>query len=563
MANLSQIKREKMLQFLETLKKQHSDDESLIAINQIEKELTSKKYGLVWEEHEENVDVMMKTHVPVFAEDRSKEIVYNGQNGTFNFLLEGDNLHSLNLLEKTNKGKVDIIYIDPPYNTGAKDWKYGNDYVDINDGYRHSKWISMMKNRLVISKKLLSKRGVLVCAIDDNEVHSLSLLLEEIFGDAYEYHCITVVHNPNGAQGKNFSYCHEYAIFVLPKGDKIVGLENREDTPDIRPLRDVSGNSNLRTDAKNCFYPILVKDGDIIGFGDVSPDNYHPANINVIRDDGIMEIYPIDTNGIEKKWVFARQTVESIKDDLKIEWNKNREAYDVIRHKKHFTYKTVWTKKEYNANIFGTKLLKKILPNCDFDFPKSLYNVKECIGCILAAKDAIILDFFAGSGTTGQAVLELNNEDGGYRKFILCTNNENGICEDVTYQRLRTLITGMRPDGSQYSEGLPANLKYYRTEFIAKDREDMPDKLMHHIVEMIQLQYSVNISNEKYVIINNDDEMDAFEHSYTDEQKIKAVFIGQDVLLSTSQERILKNINTFIIPEYYFDSELREAGEIW
>lgn len=169
MANLSQIKREKMLKFLETLKEQHSDDESLIAINQIENELTSKKYGLVWEEHEEEVDVKMRTHIPVFTEVKEKEIVGDPKSEQCNFLLEGDNLHSLKLLEKTHKGKIDVIYIDPPYNTGGKDFIYDDTYVNSEDLFRHSKWISFMDERLRYASKLLKREGVIFISIDDNE----------------------------------------------------------------------------------------------------------------------------------------------------------------------------------------------------------------------------------------------------------------------------------------------------------------------------------------------------------------------------------------------------------
>ncbi len=182
MANLSQIKREQMISFLEKLKEQHSDDESLIAINQIEKELTSKKYGLVWEEHEEEVDVKMQTHIPVFTEVKEREIVGNPDSKEYNFLLEGDNLHSLKLLEKTHIGKIDVIYIDPPYNTGGTDFRYEDSFVGKEDGFRHSKWISFMNNRLFIAKKLLSVRGVIFISIDDNEQAALKLLCDEIFG---------------------------------------------------------------------------------------------------------------------------------------------------------------------------------------------------------------------------------------------------------------------------------------------------------------------------------------------------------------------------------------------
>ena len=172
MANLSQIKREKMLKFLETLKEQHSDDESLIAINQIENELTSKKYGLVWEEHEEEVDVKMRTHIPVFTEVEEKEVVGDSECEQYNFLLEGDNLHSLKLLEKTHKGKIDVIYIDPPYNTKNKDFVYDDKFVGEDDTFRHSKWISFMYERLKIAQKLLSEKGAIFISIDDTPLYN-------------------------------------------------------------------------------------------------------------------------------------------------------------------------------------------------------------------------------------------------------------------------------------------------------------------------------------------------------------------------------------------------------
>lgn len=173
------------------------------------------------------------------------------------------------------------------------------------------------------------------------------------------------------------------------------------------------------------------------------------------------------------------------------------------------------------------------------------------------------MDFFAGSGTTAQAVLEQNKEDGGNRRFILCTNNENNICENVTYQRIKTVITGYRQDGSIYSNGIPSNLKYYVTDFVEKDSENLVDDLMEHITEMIQLQFGVKVDNEKYVIILDDDDMDDFEVNIENYTELKAVFISQDVLLSTQQERMLLNINVFTIPDCYFDFELREAGELW
>ena len=282
---------------------------------------------------------------PIYPYLKLVDSVRNGgDSDPWHTLIEADNYHALQLLEYLYAGKVDCIYIDPPYNTGARDWKYNNHYVDSNDAYRHSKWLSFMEKRLRLARKILNPgTGVIVIAIDDNELNSLGLLIDEVF-DGYKKFCITVVHNPNGNQGKNFGITNEFLFFVLPSGDQLLSLENRVDAPDIRPLRDVSGNSNLRTDARNCFYPIYVKDQKIAGFGDVCEDSFHPCSANIEREDGVTEIYPIDASGIEKKWVFARNTVESITDELHIEWNNSRKIWDVIRYKTHFTYKSVWNK---------------------------------------------------------------------------------------------------------------------------------------------------------------------------------------------------------------------------
>jgi adenine-specific DNA-methyltransferase len=180
MANLSQIKRQRMLDFLNTIRKEHKDDDSvLIALGEIENELTSKKYGLVWEKHEETVDIMMRDNIPVFTEVIDKEITTD-KDGIYNFILEGDNLHSLKLLEKTHTGKIDVIYIDPPYNTKNKDFVYDDKLIDGTDGFRHSKWLSFMAERLKIAEKLLSDIGCIFISIDDNEQAALKMLCDEI-----------------------------------------------------------------------------------------------------------------------------------------------------------------------------------------------------------------------------------------------------------------------------------------------------------------------------------------------------------------------------------------------
>ena len=326
-------------------------------------------------------------------------------------LIKSDNFQALNSIMPKYQNKIDLIYIDPPYNAPASEIIYKNNFKD-------STWIAMMQNRLSIAKSLLSKRGILTCAIDENEQENLGLLLSDIFSE-YEKTCVSVVHNHGGIQGDNFSYSHEYAYFIYPQIKNLLNREKRENA-NVVALRDWGNGGSERSTAKNCFYPIYVKDSKIIGFGEVCDDDFHPS-ANVIRDDGVIEIYPIDDEGVERKWRNARNTIESIKDMLIIK-NING-VFSIHRIKDEFRFKTCWYDKKYNANSYGSNTLTNILPNNTFDFPKSIHTVKDSI--YLASKeDSIILDFFGGSGTTAHAVLELNKE-GSNRKFILVEMGEH------------------------------------------------------------------------------------------------------------------------------------------
>ncbi len=194
------------------------EKQELVAlINQLKK---YKRYGLVWEDKPEDVAEQCLKELPVLVEIGDKE-VKTDPNKPVNLLIEGDNYHALSVLSYTHKGRIDVIYIDPPFNTGAKNWKYNNNFVDKEDAYRHSKWISLMNRRLQLAKKLLKSDGALICAIDENEHGHLDVLLEELFSN-FEKHSIAIIHNPKGVQGKNFSYTHEYAVFVIPKNKKTI-----------------------------------------------------------------------------------------------------------------------------------------------------------------------------------------------------------------------------------------------------------------------------------------------------------------------------------------------------
>ncbi len=416
-----------------------SKEELIAEINKLSQ---NKKYGLVWDKEREPEDVVLqcKKQLPVLKIVKSKAIPKRNSDPRkpTHILIEGDNYHALSVLNYTHEKSIDVIYIDPPYNTGAKDWKYNNNYVDENDAYRHSKWLSFMNNRLKIAKNLLKPTGVLICAVDENEQERLGLLLERIF-PSYQKTCVTIVHNPGGIQGDNFSYCHEYAYFVFPKDGTYISRIIRDET-DILPLRDWGGNESKRETAKNSFYPIISDGKNAIDFGDVCDEDFHPEAANIEQDDGTILIYPIDNSGVERKWRYARQSVEEIKENLFVE--KINGEYVVRRKKTEYRYKTVWTDKKFNSNAYGSNLLNRIIDE-KFPYPKSVYNTKECLDAVVQSnKNAIILDYFAGSGTTAHAVLEMNRLDNGSRQFILCTNNEGDICEKVCYPRVRKIIMG-------------------------------------------------------------------------------------------------------------------------
>lgn len=553
--NISKIKREQLAEKIGALREyiarapQDANTANLLQyISEIEKDIKGKKYGLVFEEHREGIDEKLETHLPVLTEEEEL-LVDNG--GNMNFLVEGDNLASLKLLQKTHSGKIDLIYIDPPYNTGAKNWKYNNDYVDSKDLYKHSKWLSMMNERLLIAKRLLTNKGVLICAIDENEVATLKLLLEEIFGTGYEYVCVTIVHNPRGIQGKNFSYTNEFAYFVIPKGDRIIGGRKIPDSEiDWRNLRD-NGNESLRSDARNCFYPIIIDGEKVIGFGDVIyDDSIHPKQMEV--NDGLFYIYPIDIQGIERKWRYARQTVDQIKDLLRVKKTKKR--YEIELGKPYGTYRTVWMGARYDSNEYGKKIINELIPDCPFDYPKSLWNVYDCIYAVIAEnKNATILDFFAGSGTTGHAVMKLNAEDGGNRKFILCTNNENNICRDVTYERIKRVID---------KEGYEASLKYFKVDFVPISEQvyyEYAEELLLHVRELVELENGVNFKgNSDIAIVLTDEELCAFVRSEAI-KTCKTLYLGHDVVPDNAAQDIFDyyDVKVNIIPEYYY-SELEE-----
>jgi adenine-specific DNA-methyltransferase len=326
-------------------------------------------------------------------------------------LIHSENFQAIRLLQQKYQNRVKCIYIDPPYNAKSSEILYKNTF-------KHSSWLSLIENRLSAASYLLKEDSVITIAIDEVEQTRLGELLRVIF-PSKQITAITVVHNPSGQQGDNFSFTNEFAYFVYSDLKNVIGQEIRDESGiDIRTFRDNSGNNNLRTDAANCFYPIYVRNNEIIGFGDVSPDDYHPESRCIKIDENTIAVYPIDNNGVEKKWVFERGTVEGIRDQLWVKGDAQQGDIDIMRSKSVFRYKTTWTDKKYSANSYGSALLTAM--NIPFDYPKSIYTVIDCVKAGLSDKDSgIVLDFFAGSGTTGHAIIRLNNDDRGERKYIL------------------------------------------------------------------------------------------------------------------------------------------------
>lgn len=441
------------------------------------------------------VVVMKRFGEPIYPSLWPIDSVTRADDKPYHVVINAENFHALQLLLYCYEGKIDVIYIDPPYNTGARDWKYNNNYVDSTDQWRHSKWLSMMKKRLILARRLLRPDGVLVVTSDENEDATVTLLLRELFPVA-EVTSVAIVHNPRGIQGDNFSYCHELAHFVIPKGLKRIGARKiPKDQQEAAPLRNWGGESTRDT-AKTAFYPIYFKKGKLFRVGEVPPASFHPKRAFRKLASGEIEFWPIDNEGVERKWRYARDSVLGIAHLLEVKEIDGKPQ--ILLRKKTGPYKTVWTDSKFDASTHGTRLLNRII-DTSFPFPKSLYAVLECLDATVADRpNAVVLDFFAGSGTTLHATALVNAMDGGKRQCILVTNNEvaedeakalrtqgilpgdrrfeaRGICEAVAWPRCKRVIEGKRGrtplegrylNGRKLREGFRENAIYVRLGFL-------------------------------------------------------------------------------------------------
>lgn len=384
-------------------------------------------------------------------------------------LINSENFQALELLQEKLEKTVDCVYIDPPYNSPSSEIAYKN-------SYKHSSWLTLINNRIHLGKKLLSNKGSQVVAIDKYEHGRLYLMLLEIFGN-YDVVSVAIEHNKKGTMGDHFSYNNEYAIFTIPYTRKKLNVQIRNKNDwEWSKFRNW-GSESERIDAKNCFFPIYVKDSKIIGYGDVCDDNYHPKSnvkinnlstcydflgkLKVVNTD-VIAIYPIDIQNIERKWRYAFQTMPEIINFLKVVNIGDRIDIEMPKYSDQF--KTLWYDSKYNAGDYGTKILTSMgIPKELFQFPKSIFTTRDCVYAV-TEKDSFIIDYFAGSGTTGHAVINLNREDGGKRKYILCEMGE--YFDTVTKRRIQKVIYSKDwKDGKPVSrEGSSHCFKYIRLE---------------------------------------------------------------------------------------------------
>ena len=437
--------------------------------------------------------------------------------GGNNLLIEGDNYHSLIALNYLEKESVDVIYIDPPYNTGnteKQDFTYNDKFVDLNDGYRHSKWLSFMEKRLILSRNLLNDFGIFFVSIDDNELCNLKLLCDSIFGENNFIANCFVLDNLKGKTNDNFISSVGSRLLVYAKNKRVSNTHGFNDIENVfgAKIEDKytqqdnfgffnlitfkkTGQSKSRHDRPYMFYPILEKDKKLFSITEdefrriynKDTKEFDDAYLNQLKSKYYEYnfILPVDSKGEYLRWTsgfntYLKKMNNEIIFDNGVKQKTRPEPSEMLQLYASGTPKTLMYKPSYST---GTEDLKNVM-NVDstFSFPKPVELMKDILK-LYPNKNLTILDFFAGSGTTGQAVLELNKEDSGHRKFILCTNNENNICTDVTYPRLKTVITGIRSDGTKYSDGINANLRYFKTEFL-KDNSNR-DQAKYELVEKV------------------------------------------------------------------------------
>ncbi len=570
MANISKENREKFIEKLHEIKvfiNEKADNakarELAAYINEIEAELCLKKFGLVFDVHSEGVEDEMAHKVPVLIEEESLAL-NNG--GTQNYIIEGDNLSALKLLEKTRKGAIDIIYIDPPYNTGNKDFTYNDQYIDREDKYRHSKWLSFMKKRLDIAKRLLSREGVIFVSIDDNELTPLNMLMMEIFGEANFIGILPRVTKKSGKQhSDNIAKNHDYVI-VYTKDHTKSQFKGEDVADSAYPFTDEYVKErgpyklNQTLDYDSLWYnpamdfPITV--GDEVYYPGGSEEKHvdrhngiHKSKDWVWRwsqakfDFGYANGFVVIKPGKDRPRIYTKTYVNA-----KIDKDKNGEYYVKIVARESNMSSIALVDNEY-SNDNAKKELGKIMDASAFDFPKPTSLIKKLIS-IIDKENITVLDFFAGSGTTGHAVLDFNaglNDD--KCEFILVNNNENGICRNITYNRIKTVM-----EREKYN----ASIKYFKIDYVDIDSQqyyEYADQFLLHVKELVELENGIDFNTDKRIkIILDDEELRDYIDGVFNDNPCRTIYLGHHVLLPiTDEEKLMaRGVEIRRIPDYYY-----------
>ena len=456
-------------------------------------------YGLVWEESSEEAWDEMQDKLLVFVEDANKRLDAAPAGSPNHVLIEGDNLNALAALSYSHAGKIDVIYIDPPYNTGNKDFVYNDSFVDKEDGYRHSKWLSFMDRRLRIAKKLLSEKGVIFISIDDNEQAALKLLCDDIFGEENFFTNLLWQSTPGSNTGKDVKTVTEY-VLMYAKQKTMVDINSKpiEDTKKYK-----FHDEHL---ARRGPYVTNKLDRRMTG------SHYSEAlNYAIKMPDGT-KLYPgCSTEKQEHwNWRWSKQKVEwGIANDFILfnqkngKWSIYFKQYLKVDNndtpiERALPYQNLILEDAMNA-ARGTREVMDIFSEKKFDYPKPLSLITFVLNMV-SKPDSTILDFFAGSGTTLHATMQLNSEDGGHRKCILVTNNENNICEKVTYERNKRVIQGYTtPKGEQVAGLANNNLRYYKTTFVPRELSNRNRRaLMSSLVDLLCIKNDIYQEQETF-----------------------------------------------------------------
>jgi adenine-specific DNA-methyltransferase len=537
------------------VKTNYSEWDKSDLIKEVKKLKKQKKYGIVWdlEKTKETFEKNPNNYFPVLSDIKSKEI-QSISSKQFNFLIEGDNYHALSVLNYTHEKKIDTMYIDPPYNLGDDSFKYNDKIVDKEDSYRHSKWLSFMNKRLKLAKNLLSRKGAIFISIGDNEQAQLKLLCNEIFGEENFIATFVWEKRTTRENRRVFSFNHDYILCYaknknsfesyrnqLPLSEEVLSRYSNPDNDSRGNWQSVSLNAQAGHATSSQFYELHTPGGRVLSAPSGRCWSVTKIRMNeLIKDNRVW--FGENGNNVPRLKSFLSEASSGL------------------------TPHTLWTAQEVGTNDSAKKKLIEMFEGKSvFETPKPIELIKRILQ-IASDKNSIVLDFFAGSGVMGHAVLELNKEDNGNRKFILCTNNENGICSEVCYPRVKKVIHGYSNSKKKKVPGVKGNLKYFKTGFVENVTTDRKKKKMvENCTEMLCLREDCfdevkitknfkifkNHSDRYLGIIYDDEGIESFKNQIVKiNQKVSTyVFSLDDSAREEEFEEILDLVDLKPIPE--------------